>query len=466
MTGNIKAFCVSALFLGLSACLGSTEGISPPGDELIFPVAIATVNGDSHLLVVNSNFDLRYNAGTLVAFDLSLLDGTGEWDPQTGILTLPAGVSLDAFCDDVTSDTCTVDEAGGIDAAETIRLGAYASDLDVTPAGDRALIPVRGEQTIIMVDLLADGDLMDCGEGDDRMCDAAHRIAQDGSVSLPIEPYSVRTMDYVREEGGATVTETLGFVTHRAGGEVSLFSVARRVGDGPTVFENRLIKVIGGVVEGAAGIAVNPLSRDIYISGQRDPTPHVAVLRVETDLDAGGSYLLDPWFSQAATISIASQLYGGTDARRMAVSPDGTTGFILVQSPPSLLKVDLTRYEMTDMVTVCPETSQVKLFADEGDPADELDDRLYAFVSCFLTRQVYVIDTHLMTTVIRRTGEGPQDIAFDRTRQIAYVANFSESTISLMQAVPPFNQVRVRTSAEPDDLRILRIGEPQLPKGY
>ncbi|MBN2801471.1 MAG: hypothetical protein JXR91_00100 [Deltaproteobacteria bacterium] len=452
-----------------SSCMGDSSGISPPLDELVYPVGLATVNDDETLLVVNSNFDLKYNDGTLIAIDLTKLDNDSTdlpYDEKTGVYTIKES-SLDDFCDSTSTTYCNIDEKSAVDSTQTIRLGAYASDIELTPSKDRALIPVRGERAIIEVDISKNKkNLLDCGQDSSRNCDDAHRITSSDNLSFPIEPYFVRTMDYEHEENGVKIVETLGFATHRAGGEVSMFSVSRKTGDSDPVYDNKLIDVINGVVEGASGIAVNPLNGDIYVAGKRDPSPSVAVLKVLTDLDAGGSYLVNPWFSQAATISISKQMYDGSDARDIAVSPDGKTGFVVTQSPPALLKLNLETYEVTDMMSICTESSKVKLFTDEGNPSTTDDDQLYAFSLCFLTGQIYITNTEYMIPVIRKTGDGPQDIAFDLKRKLAYIANFTDSTISIIQAVPPFNQIKVKNPKDETDLRILRIGEPDLPKGY
>src|SRR5215831_1192338 len=52
------------------ACKLNQQGVPPPSDRIAFP-ASALVDPDGHwLYVANSNSDLRYNNGTLVAVDL------------------------------------------------------------------------------------------------------------------------------------------------------------------------------------------------------------------------------------------------------------------------------------------------------------------------------------------------------------------------------------------------------------
>jgi DNA-binding beta-propeller fold protein YncE len=465
----INAISILNMVFILLACAPESEGVNPPNDQFIYPVAAKVIDNDDYLLVVNSNFDLKYNSGTLMALDLAKIFGEDTtkvtFNSEDGLILLN-GISLDEYCDaGLTQTHCNISEQQFILNKETIRLGAYASDLNITPQGDRALVPVRGEKSIITVDINGkDGSLLYCGQNENRKCNKDYRITSNNKVSLPIEPYKVATMDYAYEHNGTQVIETMGFSTHRAGGEVSLFAISKQSGDQQSVLENRLVKVINGVVEGAAGIAVNPIRKDIYIAGQVDLNKEgafsrIPVLRVFASLEDSGSYLEDPWFSQAATIFVSGKLINASDIRQIAVSPDGKYGFVTVQNPPSLLKIDLNTYEIVDMLTMCHETSALATYLVQDDL--ESKSTLYAFSLCFLTGQMYVIDTELMIPYIRKTGQGPQDITFDKTRQVALITNFTDSTISMVQAFAPFGQIKVQNPEDETDLRILQIGEPR-----
>jgi hypothetical protein len=450
-----------------SGCLPDTGGIEPPNDRLIFPVGLAATGDAGHLLVVNSNFDLEYNAGTFVAMDLGFLDEHWGAAADGGVEAYDA-CGKDGFSEVSQDDQyCFVKEEHLIDEAQTIRLGAFASDLEMTPSGSRALIPVRGERAIIVVDVDEEGDdLLSCGEGADLHCASSHMIKSNDNVTMPIEPYEVATMDYANPNGGGgdDTMVTLGFATHLAGGEVSLFSVETAPVDeagqvGPSSLAPSLLSVIDGVVDGASGIAVNTVTRDIYVTGRHDEFPHVAVLQVRTD-SQNGSYEDNPWFSQVDYIDIEAEMYAGTNARSLAVTRDGGRAFLATREPDALVEFDIDNYAMSDMVTVCNDPSAVALYEDPNDTIDPFDDSVYAFVLCFLTGQLYVIDTALMQAEVRTMGSGPQAIAVDRVRELIYVANFRESTISVIEAVPPFDHLRDAAG------RIVKLGVPRMPKGH
>lgn len=414
-----------------------TSGIDPPLDRLIYPTGLAMTKGDGHILVANSDFDLEYNAGTLVAIDLGQTFGPD------------GGVTSDG---EVSGDGNEYYVHPKIDAEESIRIGAFASDLKLTPAKDRALVPVRGERAIIVVDVddTKNGDLLSCGEDTERRCDAAHRVESNDQHTLPIEPYEVAALDF-REPNGETTT--LGFATHLAGGEISLFVL--RDGSSRSRFKAELIDVVGPVVPSASGIAVNPENNDIFVSGRADPVSRVAVLRVLTD-SQNGWYARSPFFGQTNEITVGADIYGGTDARGLAVAPSGKRAFVVLRSPAALAELDAESYKFLDMTTVGAEPSIAAVY-EESAPGSTP----YVFVLCFLTDQVFIIDPDLMMVVaVRHVGRGPHAIAFDHTRRLAYVANFRESTLSVIHATEPFDHLRDAKG------RVVKIGVPHLPKGH
>ena len=62
-----------ATALASVGCYSAGDGQTPPEDRIYFPVGLALVNDQKHLLVANSDFDLQYNAGTLNVLDVTQL---------------------------------------------------------------------------------------------------------------------------------------------------------------------------------------------------------------------------------------------------------------------------------------------------------------------------------------------------------------------------------------------------------
>ena len=185
----------------------------------------------------------------------------------------------------------------------------------------------------------------------------------------------------------------------------------------------------------------------------------------------------DPYFGVVSQMSISSEMLGGSDARGLAVTSTGDTAFLVTRSPKALLRFDVNERELTDMTTLGVEPSVVEIYEHDVNetPEDPTDDALYVFVLCFLSQQVYIVDPITMQVVVRATGAGPHAIAFDKRTDRAFIANFRESTISIIQAIPPFDHEVVelpdpRCREAVGDCSTLsarvKIGKPRLPKGH
>src|SRR5262245_15051768 len=69
----------------LAGCYSTGEGPTPSVTALYFPVGIAVSPGGKALFVANSDFDLRFNAGTVGAYDLPRIREYLRplWAPET-----------------------------------------------------------------------------------------------------------------------------------------------------------------------------------------------------------------------------------------------------------------------------------------------------------------------------------------------------------------------------------------------
>jgi DNA-binding beta-propeller fold protein YncE len=101
---------ILALACGLlSSCASEEQGTFPPKDHFPFPVSVDLVEtdvpGEGVLYVVNSNFNLRYNRGSVIAVDLAKLQGNFAL-PVTRAIDLDNGfVYIDNFAGDVAAFT-------------------------------------------------------------------------------------------------------------------------------------------------------------------------------------------------------------------------------------------------------------------------------------------------------------------------------------------------------------------------
>jgi len=254
---RILAFAAFALF----ACYSIGEGIAPPLGNIYFPTGLVTSRDSNHLYVVNSDFDLQYNAGTIQSLDLNRIraltprgcnsdsdcpaeqycdipPSTGDhfehtfWcvDREGARANQPCGVlgerpsnervMVPGRCNSV--DLQNPQDGASSLVTDAVAIGAFATDVISRnfPNSDkfieRLFVPVRGESSVNWIDVSAEGKL-DCGQGAGQTCDDKHRVGQTPSdnsrgLRLPPEPYAI----------AASADASSIVVTHQTQGAVSL----------------------------------------------------------------------------------------------------------------------------------------------------------------------------------------------------------------------------------------------------
>jgi hypothetical protein len=314
----------------LVACFPPTEGREPPLDEFYFPVGLAISQGPDSvgasgdagaaelsaparwLYVANSDFDLQFNSGSLLAFDLErlrqLLPVACESDADCDagrVCDLPRRADLNGgeptyWCVDpadpkpcgalgeksapdrlLAPGRCSFIDpvappSGAPILVDAISIGAFVTDViyQDCPTCDqtgvrhgRLFMPVRGDATLHWVDVAAgaDGPGLDCGQDSAGACDDNHRrgtspdAENSRGLQLPPEPYGVAA----DERGEAIV------VAHQLSGQVALFVNDWQDGaaGGP-----RLEFVLGGLSSGALAVASVPEAA--IVNAGPEPLPH------------------------------------------------------------------------------------------------------------------------------------------------------------------------------------------------
>jgi hypothetical protein len=189
----------------VGACYsGGGAGTDPPTTTFYFPVGLAVSSGGNALYVVNSDFDLQWNGGTLQSYDLfairrdtaALISANLNGQAQSTIAsgtptnipfvftaaTTPCPVGAASLASDV--DASLNNSAGSriplgeacappVNSAKYVRssvvLGAFATDLqiqtsqtvtklgnEVAVVGHRLFAPIRGNATLTWADIDAD----------------------------------------------------------------------------------------------------------------------------------------------------------------------------------------------------------------------------------------------------------------------------------------------------------------------
>jgi Cys-rich repeat protein len=517
----------------LSGCFKLDDGREPPLDRVYFPTGLAVSPGGSRLYVVNSDWDLQFNAGTVQVYDLDRLRellprycvadaecGAGEvCDLTPRELADGAPVAPTHWCvDPQTMDACgtrklqstaerliapglcgPIEDLTGDLLLESVSIGAFATDLAYTAnpnGGGRLFVPVRSDATLHWLDVAGDpgaggsGRELQCGQNSAGECDGDHRRGDSRSErtredeELPIEPYGIA----VTEDGEAIVT------THQTEGQVALF-----VNDWTTPNEGpRLEYLLGGLATRVISIAAVPMSQlvldDRALGSARrisyQPgfwvsyrnSPYLDLLRYFDARDSGGR----PFLEQAAQAGISP--VGIADVRGIGVDPSARRGcesacaagdtacletcagvglevFLANRLPASVVSGhtvpnrsaaatgdDLIFAELTP-VGDGPSRVEVGGVLDE---AGEVQQRI--FIVSFESRSIDIYDPVSRTLEARvYTGRGPNAIAIDAARGLAYVAHFTDSFLGVIDLD--------RRHPATYGTMIMTLGRPVAPRG-
>lgn len=246
---------------------------------------------------------------------------------------------------------------------------------------------------------------------------------------------------------GAFCAQDFVVVGHMVTGEVSLFErqnylderLPRSCGDGDdndgngfTDFDDpgcqgasmRLIDVSEAFVEGTTGITVDPNGR-FLITSRFEPT--LSAFTIESQQ-----------ISPSKTIAV-SAVSTGDNQRGIALSPDGQRAFVLSRAPESVLVLDISVDEngdyvdeFIDVVEIGNGPSIIRIHEDESSA-----DGFLIYVVCFEEDRIFVVDPAVNEVIdVITTRRGPHDLVFDDRRGIAYLVNFLESTISVLDMRP------------------------------
>ena len=242
----------STLLLG--ACYSAGNGVAPPPNDFYFPVGLAVSRGGTVLYAANSDFDLQWNGGTLQAYDLhqirrdavaTIADPT---NPNVPYVQRPAPGACPSQppTSQVEGDptptlrgqTCAPPVSSESYVRDSAVIGAFATDLQLSPGGSRVFVPVRGDASLTWANVGVDDPntapppgatkstyapfALDCGTRDsDNRCDAAHHAGQN-----PYEPGNTRNLTMPGEPFGMAFSDdgTAIAITHQSTQETSLFA--------------------------------------------------------------------------------------------------------------------------------------------------------------------------------------------------------------------------------------------------
>lgn len=362
------------------------ESKVPPPDVIHFPVGIAADPAGDFVYVVNSNFDLAFATGNVVAIDTR----THRAVSSSAVRIPTFGGQIAALGDPQTGAT---------------RLYMTTRDLD-------ALIWARVDR-----DAAGNPHLV-CSEappapGEQATCDGRFVIGGPG------EPLSPGNDPF----GLAVAPDRKHLFAASFEGKVAAYTLDAT---GDPTFGGR-----ADTFSGTYAVAVHPVTGRAYAT-----TKSFNVLFDVKVVDATPPALAQ--VTATAAVGIQNQIGGRDFGRGIAFNASGTLAFVAYRSPPSLLVVDtaldadgLPRNRILGSVPLGDGPAGVAV-AKTGPDGREL-----VYVTAFTADTMYVVDPLVMDVVaVIDVGDGPFDIAIvDRPgeRQRAYITLFEEQRVSVVE---------------------------------
>ncbi len=493
-TARVRAYGAQATWVALvslAACpLDPNQGVTPPEGEFFFPNGLLLPvfeqgQAPPYLFVSNGNNDLTYNAGTIDAIDLNGFFAL--WQGDDGLIdpTCTAGgrcvgapgapTTARRPCRRLALFPQVVECDEGSVVASTAQVGNFVTSMAVSheSSGVRLWAAVRQEPNLTFIDLSQNNATltMDCGQNGSEPCASTHRLTHarnDTTLArLPREPFTL-----VVDE---TTPVRYLFAARSSGPAMTVVDLDGLPGTSrPAIVETLPLFQREGIASGGFGVAVRPCAQDnapsitlgcerplVYGSFRFDrvltrfsvsglhglPTeaPAACIAQGSGPYCATPAELGDPCavICEPRVISIAQRFAGGLDPTSGFVQPilgdmayapgDLNTLYILQTSPGALLRFD-TSLDVGGEPRDAPLGVVAELCEE---PTKMAVTERFAYVTCFRAALVYVVDLQagrVVSAVV--VGTGPHGIAVDEVRNMVFVANTLESSVSVLDVGP------------------------------
>ena len=402
----------------LAACFGAgcfldTAGVDPVPGEVNFPTSIVMAPGAApdYVYVFNSNFDLRYNGGTVMAINIADVD---------------AAINDPTRCE--TKPCILATPSQFLAAGREVVTGSFPGGAAISTDGRRLYAPFRSDSSLTFIDVdPATGELScQLGGVTGGRCDEFHRRGDEATANLRGESMPGDPSRVLLQPRPAPLTGDFLVVLDRSGKASMFFDGTAAMPDvAPT-----LIDVIDGLPASAVGLAYDAVAGVSYVSSANSsPTARLARLGVAIDEpEPVRSYLF-----RAGEPRITG-LDDGLDVRDLAF--DGDRLYILSRRPEAVVFVDLRRAGLSSgdlpierVISVDFGASRLKLATIGG--------RRFLFVTCYDGRTLFVIDaqTGVVEDVVRGFS-GPFEVAIDEVRNLAFVSDFRSSVVRVVDLEP------------------------------
>jgi hypothetical protein len=295
-----------------TGCYSSSDGTPPPTNALYFPTGLAVSTGGNVLYVINSDFDLQWNGGTLQSFNLfqmrhdTVVTINDPNDPNLPLVNPPTPQGSCPYNPPLydpggtgsrqhLGETCSPQMQSQYYEEDSAIIGAFATDLQLSGCSEipsvlnpsayptcptqtdatvqRLFAPVRGNTSLTWAQVVWDDPTskpepntpfapfnLDCGVRVDDRCDTGHEAGVN-----PYEPGNNRYLTLPGEPFGMAQSEdgTVIAITHQTETQTSLLASGFDA-QGNVILTPSMQFVLNGVDNGGNGIVVVPHDPDAF----------------------------------------------------------------------------------------------------------------------------------------------------------------------------------------------------------
>jgi DNA-binding beta-propeller fold protein YncE len=463
-------FSLSSLELCIAAgcallgCNLDNTGDPPPRGDIYMPAGLMLSAADSDqaprfMYVVNSNFDLRYNNGSLQAFDLEAIDRrVAECAAKTD------GDDRDE-AGELGAATCVIEPTDVL--LDEVLVPSLATYMAASSERSRIYVTTRTEADVTLVDLDESSERPLSCKDEDRVCDRAHTewkdpIGSERSISLPREAVGIasgRAQDFIPDADPPLDGEIV-LIAHR-GGQVSAF-----LDTGSELLLQDVLTLGNSAspLREPTAIAFDPETGLAYLTIYARDLPSLSDKKVlaRVGLSSSGREDYPSSLYDVGAISLEGVSLG-RNTRGLMLNPfQPGEALVVSQAPNSLLWVDLAGTENGDSL---PTEAIVKHTTSVGRGATRvttgrLGERTIAIVSCFDSRQIFILDAASSEVLsVVHNFSGPFELGLDSTRRRLYVADFRSSVVRILDLAPLVDGANETT---PTARIVATLGHPKL----
>jgi hypothetical protein len=450
---GIPFFCCLVVLLG---CQVPNPGIAPVPATLNFPIAVgltapADVNHPSDfLLVVNANYDARYNQGTILSLDMREI--MRRFDSVRTNGRFPQGMNLGctnpAAWDDPNIE-CQIGEAidvmargtDGLHQGAEVWIDSFAASIVLSPQGDRFYIPTRGTANLTWIDIDTTNGAIGCEQADGSFRCSAHRrttlvdTCGDRDLTMTGDPNALTVVRLDTITGDPQDANRDAIVMLQRNGNATLFldhTSTSALGREPW-----RTHVLTGLPPDTINAELEPSSGLSWLN-----TSSPVSSRATSSLSRVGVFI-DPSHRECSEVFAAPSVFldglaTGFDSRDSAfgTGDNARYAYVLSRSPESIITIDQNgtpfipgNAAIVDVDDVGFGPSRMRRFTMDG--------RDFLLVTCFDGGNVWAFRTQPTEVASVVPGfDGAYEMVIDEQRQLAIVADFKTSVIRFIDLSP------------------------------